>query len=520
MNRFNFYYLLLFVAALLCTTSCDETTDDIGSGLEGNMDNFIIKSDTFLVSTQTKLLGAVQSRSAKANLGCIRDYDTGSLIRGSYTTQFFILDGSLFPQLDSIRSTYPAFETLSDTTHVAIEDVAADSSYIYVVPSNIIGDSLQPMHINVYELKKPIPDGKNYMSDFDPIKEGFVNTEKPLKSMTLTMADQTIDSVTASSSDYVSIFKIPLNNVYEKDGVSYKNFGSYIMQRYYRSMRDNDGAFNTSNSFAHKVFPGVYITVDNGEGAMASITGTGLNIAFRYWANDSTSRQSGHTTIFGTDEVLQTTYVETSKEALMALANDQSCSYLKTPAGLYTEMTIPVEQIMSGHETDSLSKAKVTLQCMNTEGYNGLTYSVPNYLLMIPADSVQTFFNEKKLTNGHTAFLASYNSSTSSYTFDNFAGIVAYMENLKKTGAAGENWNKVALVPVTVSTTSSSSSSSYYGGYYSMYYGGYYGDSSSSSGGTITAIFPEMGLSSAKLVGGPNAMDKTKISVVYTKMAE
>ncbi|MCF0192553.1 MAG: DUF4270 family protein, partial [Prevotella sp.] len=188
MNRFNYFFTFLLAATLFCTTSCDETTDNIGAGIAGNMDNFIIKSDTFLVQTQTKMLGAVQSRSAKANLGCIRDYDTGALIRGSYTTQFFILSGKMFPELDSIRSTSPSFNTLTDTTHIAINQVVADSSYIYVMPSSIIGDSLQPMHLKVYELKKPIPDGKTYLSDFDPIKEGYVNTDKPLKSMTFTMA--------------------------------------------------------------------------------------------------------------------------------------------------------------------------------------------------------------------------------------------------------------------------------------------------------------------------------------------
>lgn len=519
MNRFKFSYILIFVAALFCTTSCDETTDNIGAGLAGNMDNFIIKADSFLVQSQTQLLGAVQSRSSKANLGCIRDYDTGSIIRGSYTTQFFILEGDLFPELDSIRSTYPAFDELADTTHIAIEQVISDSTYIYVVPTNIIGDSLRPMHLNVYELKKPIPDGKTYLSDFDPIKEGFVNTEKPLKSMIFTMSDQTVDSLTASSDSYTSIFKIPLTEAYEKDGVTYKNLGTYIMQSYYKSKRDNNGAFNNSNTFAHKVFPGIYVTIDNGEGAMATVAGTGMNIGFRYWASDSTSRLRGHSTIFGTDEVLQTTRVETNKDALQALINDNSCTYLKSPAGLYTEMTIPVEQIMLGHESDSLSKAKITLQCMNSDGFEGNTYKAPSYVMMIPSDSVQTFFNEKKLSNGRTAFLASYNSSTHSYTFDNFAGMIAYMHNLKQSGQAGENWNKVAIVPVAVNTTSTASNnSSYYGGIYSLYYG--YGGGSSSTSTKITAIIPEMSLYSAKLVGGANPLEQTRISVVYTKMSE
>lgn len=472
------------------------------------MDRFIANADTFLIQSQTKMLGAVQCRSSKANLGCIRDYDTGSLIRGSYSTQFYILDGDLFPELDSIRSTNPKFEDLADKSHIAIDQVISDSTYIYVVPTNIIGDSLQPMHLNVYELTKPIPDGKTYLSDFDPSKEGYVDlNSKPLKSMTFTMADQTVDSVTANSSDYTSIFRIPLNETYEKDGVSYNNLGSYIMQRYYQSKRDNDGAFNNSNTFAHKVFPGIYVTIDNGEGAMATISGTGINIGFHYWANDTTTNSPGHTTLFGTDEVLQTTCVETNKDALQSLISD-NYTYLKSPAGLYTELTIPVEKVMENHEKDSLSKAKVTLQCMNSDGYEGKSYKAPSYVLMIPADSVQTFFNEKKLTDGRTAFLASYSSSANSYTFDNFAGMIAYMNNLKKSGKASENWNKVAIIPVAVSTTSSQASSSY----------SYYGYSSGNTSTKITAIIPEMSLSSVKLVGGPNAMEVTKMSVVYTKM--
>ena len=181
MNQFKTPTLLLFFALLLCFTACDESTDTIGTGLAGNMDNFIIKADTFLVTSETKQTGAVMARSSYANLGCIRDYDTGALIRSSYTTQFYLLPGRFLPDKDSIRSTYPDIKELKDTTNIPIENIVADSAYAYVLPSNIIGDSLQPMHIKVYELTKPIADGKTYLSDFDPIKEGYVDVSKPLK---------------------------------------------------------------------------------------------------------------------------------------------------------------------------------------------------------------------------------------------------------------------------------------------------------------------------------------------------
>ncbi len=499
MNRFKFSTLLLFVASLICITSCDETTDDIGSGLAGNMDNFTIKADTFLVHSQTKTLGAIQARSAKANLGCIRDYDTGAVIRGSYTTQFYIPDGDIFPDLDTIRSLDPSYSDLGKPAHIAIDQVIADDTYLYINPEQIVGDSLQPLHLKIYELKKPIPDGKTYMSDFDPVKEGYIDLSNPLQSMPFTMTDMTLDSATVNSSDYAALFKIPLNKEYTRDGKTYKNYGTYIMRRYYQSKQDKDGAFNSYNKFIHNVCPGFYIAVDNGEGAMATIAGTGMNISFRFFANDTIPEQRGSTTLYGTDEVLQTTLIETDPNALQQLANDNSCTYLKTPAGLYTEMTIPVEEIMYSHDRDSLSKAKVTLQCMNSQGYNGKTYSAPQYLLMVPADSVQTFFNEKKLTNGRTAFLANYSSSTNTYTFDNFAGMIAYMNSLKKAGKAGANWNKVALVPVSVTVNSSSSSS---------------------SGSTISAIYHNMAPSSVKLVGGTNPLQQTKMSVVYTRMSE
>lgn len=498
MNRFKFTSLLLLVAAVFCVTSCDDTTDDIGSGLAGNMDKFTIKADTFLVHSQTKMLGAVQSRSAKANLGCIRDYDTNAVIRGSYTTQFFILDGTLFPDLDSIRSLTSSYSDLGKPAHIAIDQVTADDTYISISPDQIVGDSLQPLHLTVYELQKPIPDGKTYKSDFDPIKEGYVDVDHPLQSMPFTMTDLTIDSAVVNSSDYVAFFRIPLNGEYTRDGKTYKNYGTYLMQRYYQSKRDNDGAFSSYNKFTYNVCHGLYITVDNGEGAMATVAGTGMNVTFRYYGNDTIPEMKGSTTFYGTDEVLQTTLIETDSQALQQLANDNSCTYLKTPAGLYTEMTIPVEEIMFKHEQDSLSKAKVTLQCMNSEGYNGKSYSASSYLLMIPADSVQTFFSEKKLTNGRTAFLASYSSTANSYTFDNFAGMIAYMSSIKKSGKAGDNWNKVALVPVSVTANSNSSSGS----------------------STVSAIYHNMSLSSVKLVGGANPLQQTKMSVVYTRMSE
>ena len=44
------------------------------------------------------------------------------------------------------------------------------------------------------------------------------------------------------------------------------------------------------------------------------------------------------------------------------LREDNTCTYLKTPAGIFTEVTLPVDEISTSHSTDSLLTAKIVFQ--------------------------------------------------------------------------------------------------------------------------------------------------------------
>ena len=225
---------------------------------------------------------------------------------------------------------------------------------------------------------------------------------------------------------------------------------------------------------------------------------------------------NGITVFWGTEEVLQTSTVTNDKSTLARLASDNSCTYLKTPSGIFTELTLPVEDIVSGHENDNIAGASLTIPRINSETTsNEYSFSIPRNLLMIPKDSLNSFFENMEMYNNRTSFLASYagKSSTNGYTFDNISNMITSMAAIDKQKRSA-NWNKVVLIPVTLSSTSSSSTNNSYSYYY--YY--YYGNSNSSSSSTVTKISHDMSLTSTKLVKGTNDDNSPlKLNVIYSR---
>ena len=181
------------------------------------------------------------------------------------------------------------------------------------------------------------------------------------------------------------------------------------------------------------------------------------------------------------------------------MAEETGWTYLKTPAGIYTEVTLPVDDIKHNHENDSITSAKITFHKMNdkTELAEKLL-KAPTTLLMVEKDSLTTFFENRKKPDNQSTYLATLSTSYNSYTFNNISSLVNHLYAKKQRGDASPDWNKVVLVPVQTVTTSSSS---------------YYQTST-----TITAVNNEMSITSSRLVGGPdNQHAPIRISVIYNK---
>ncbi|MBR6446659.1 MAG: DUF4270 family protein, partial [Prevotella sp.] len=107
----------------------------------------------------------------------------------------------------------------------------------------------------------------------------------------------------------------------------------------------------------------------------------------------------------------------------------------------------------------------------------------PTSLLMIPRDSLYSFFEHNQLVNSRSSFLASNTVSTSnSYTFNNISQLI----NLMNANRSSENWNKVVVIPVTVDTSGK--------------------------------VSHNMALNSTRLVGGSeNPYAPIKITVIYSQ---
>lgn len=431
--------LTVLVIAALTFAACDDTTEGIGGSITNKIDNINISDSAFNVTTKSIVAGAVLSRNNTGLIGKMKDPETGNYVKGDYMTQLSVLPTFSVDTLDYIKQ----------ANNGSIE---ADSCYLLVSYNASYGDTIAPMKVTAYEMTKPMSEDQEYYSDYDAFKAeaGWVSENNQHWSSNYNL----------SNTSDVKNFKIYLNKEYKKGGKTYKNYGSYIMQTY----AEHPEYFKTNYKFLHNVCPGFYIKNVGGTGNMAKIWNTELIF---YWkrqktikakdgVKDSTAVSIGYNRFDGTEEVLQLNKIENDTENLKKLASkdQEKCTYLKSPAGIFTEVTLPIEDIMKGHEKDTLNTATISFPRLNNENEdNPYNFATPSTILMVQKDSLQSFFEKSKLADSRTSYTASYSSTgtyKNAYTFQNIANLVSAMY---KNKGKGENWDKVVLVPVNVITT-------------------------------------------------------------------
>lgn len=465
--------LTVLVIAALTFAACDDTTEEIGGSITNKIDNINISDSAFNVTTKSIVADAVLSRNNTGLIGNMKDPETGNYVKGDYMTQLSVLPTFSVDTLDYIKQANGG-------------SIEADSCYLLVSYNASYGDTIAPMKVTAYEMTKPMSEDQEYYSDYDAFKKGWVSESNQHWSSNYNL----------SNTSDIKNFKIYLNKKYEKDGKTYKNYGSYIMQTY----AEHPEYFKTNYKFLHNVCPGFYIKNVGGTGNMAKIWNTELIF---YWTRhktikakdgvkDSTAVGIGYNRFDGTEEVLQLNKIENDKKSMEKLASQEKWTYLKSPAGIFTEVTLPIDDIMKGHEKDTLNTATISFPRLNNENEdNPYNFATPSTILMVQKDSLKSFFEKSKLADSRTSYTASYSSTgtyKNAYTFQNIANLVSAMY---KNKGKGENWNKVVLVPVNVITTTQ--------GYTTV----------------ISKINHDMSLASTRLIVGTDDPDKD-----YTKDAK
>ena len=467
------------LAACISMISCDDTTNTIGDSLIDNGDKLSITADTFSVASETMVAGRVIARSSTGYLGRMVDPETMTTVTGNLMSQFHVLSNYELPAKDSIMS------------RDANNEIIADSCDIRLYYSTYYGDSLSQMKMTAYELSTPVKEGESYYSDFDPEAQGYIRPAAQggiAEKRSFTLTDYTEADSIRNRRNYNRNIIVRLNKQYkDKNGVTYNNYGTYLLRKY----QQDPSAFRNPYRFLHEICPGFYFKVDGGSGSMAHIQLAQLNIYFKNKQNGKVSEIS--TNFVSTEEVLQLTNFSNDNTKLQQLANESGHTYLKTPAGLFTKLTLPMSDIMAGHTSDSINTAKVVLHRINNSSTSDYQFGIPHNVVMVPADSLQSFFANNRLPDNKTSFMATYNSKTNAYEFNNISGIV----NLFSRNRTMPAWGKVVVVPVELQSVTQGTGSS--------------------KKTVITKVSNDMGLSSTKLLGNTSTGKNIQISIIYGK---
>ena len=198
-----------------------------------------------------------------------------------------------------------------------------------------------------------------------------------------------------------------------------------------------------------------------------------MDVAFLEHARDSITGAKLHTytgkdsviyagrSFTSTREVIQANKLENGTK-IEECIGQKDCTYLKSPAGIFTEVTLPIEEISNKLGNDTLNAVKLSIPIYNeATSDKKFGMSVPRSVLLIRKKYKDDFFKNNELSDGIKSSLFDYSSSTTSLTAYTFNNITQMVNDCLADKDRGEDWNKFVLIPVLV--TKDSSSNSYYG---------------------------------------------------------
>lgn len=482
MNK-TFTYLLSPLA-MLSFAACDDTTDTLGIYSSGDV--ITNSTEVFNVTTRSLKLDSVVANSSKNYLGCVTDLETGTDITADFAAQFYCFEDYNLPLRENM---------VGDVDGVPTKGIVqCDSCEVRLFFDSYYGDENNPMKLHVYELDRSniLSEDSTYYTDVD-LRQYLPANATPLASRVFTPKDYNESETTLSGSSYDNNVRIVLP----------RELGQRLLEHYYANSDD----FANSHRFIRNVFPGLYFRTSGGKGTMLSVYVGTMNIFYRYYDAEQDTTYEALTRFAATPEVIQSTHFD--NENVDTLIANPTCTYLKTPAGICTEMTFPIDDLFAGqHATDSISKATITLVRYN-KSQDDKQFGTPSELLMVRKRDMYRFFRKRSVADGRTSYTTSFNSTYNSYTFNNISRLLAYCKQEKMAGAKemgiseddwaqlpeNRDWNKVVLIPVVTSTNSSSTA----------------------TGSQQVSVGHDLSLGSIRLVGGNTQL---KMQVVYSKFSQ
>lgn len=417
----------LFVMSSIAFVACDDDLNTVGDSIQPGGDEASLIADSVTITAETvSFEDKVYARTAYGTLGQYNDKILGA-VKSDFLCEFYVSPEFTFK--DRLASI--------DSVSVSVLFNGTKSGYI--------GDSTAVMGISAYKVVNDLT--KAYYTNVDPAQ--YCDFSQP-----------------AIASTAYSVKGIPI--VSSVRAIMLKLDTVDMGRRIYNEWLADKTIFNTPSDFK-RVVKGLYIANTYGSGSLINVEQTYLNIYYSYigrnTADTADSIRTSGISFPVTPDVIQLNKVENSKAGIDKLTDPAITdkAYVKTPAGVYTKINIPIGQIAKKRDEGYklLNSASFTLKGY-TEIEQDMGLSSPTLLLCVPQDSLANYFEKNKTPSvDPTSMIIQRTASSNSYSFGNMASYIDYyITKMTENGAtiAADAQLTYCIIPVEAQTSSSSSS--------------------------------------------------------------
>lgn len=386
------FTLVLAMGGIGLLSNCDDDISLVGPSIQPESDKITVFQDSIFVKASTVKLDSIYARTVQGLLGELYDPLYGNL-KSDYVCQFYCPEGF-------------------DFKHEPIGG-KIDSMVYQITYSSWVGDSLAPMQAQIFKVSKPLQ--KNYYTNVDVSEFCDMRTSLGSKSYTSydTTVSDSIRNITDTSDPNYYMANVRIRMPQE------------LGQSIYDETLNNPASFASQEAF-NQFFPGLYVTTTYGTGNILEVSTSSMLIYYRY---EGESTLTGNDTIYSASERFNTTQEVIQLNSLkngnleQLLQPNNEYAYMKTPAGVCIKLEIPVERLKEVIGNHIVNNMPFTLVPMQQEEWE-YAFERPSDLLLLPEDSVKSFFENGKVTDSRTSFLGSYSSSDNVYDFGNICRLL------------------------------------------------------------------------------------------------
>jgi hypothetical protein len=398
---------------------CDDTLNLVGPTILPDSDKVTVYKDSFQIQASTIKVDSVYAKTISGLLGEIHDPVYGRL-KTDFLCQFYCQENWKFKQTPY--------------------EGKIDSAYFNIYYWVSTGDGQTPMQAQIYPVTKPLE--KVFYTHINP--EDYCDMSLTLGSKVYMAANEAI--VDTTTTEILRVLRIPCS--------------TGLGQKFYDETIKNPSTFKDQETF-NKFFPGIYVTTNYGSGNIIHVEQTTLVIAYNYAVESSTGADSvliASESFSVSKEVIQLNRFQDSDIEPLLVDNDEY-TFLKTPIGVYTRLVIPTKEIAKVIDGRVVNDLLLNIKYLPQEE---LLYTLiqPPYLLLMPEDSLPTFFQNRNVENNVTTYIstdgtqsmgtsAGYNSTSRIYSFYNISSLLNVHVRVKP-----DEDLRLLLVPVVRAYTS------------------------------------------------------------------